>query len=74
MNDCDLDTSVPDWLLDHPETRAVFDELGVDQHCGGKSLAYACREAGLDPRAVLARLLEVLGGGEVSPPGPRAGS
>ncbi|AMV37534.1 DUF542 domain-containing protein [Planctomyces sp. SH-PL62] len=60
MTGCDLDSSVPDWVIDHPETEAVFQELGVDQHCGGKSLAYACRESGLDPEAVLTRLLRVL--------------
>lgn len=63
MTGCDLDSSVPDWVIDHPETEAVFRDLGVDQHCGGKSLAYACRESGLDPEAVLARLLRVLDGG-----------
>ena len=30
MSECDLDTSVPDWVIDHPETLAVFQELGID--------------------------------------------
>ncbi|WP_165248396.1 DUF542 domain-containing protein [Paludisphaera soli] len=62
MTECDLDDTVPDWLIEHPETLAVFQELGVDQHCGGKSLEYASLEAGLDPEAVLARLRSLLGG------------
>lgn len=56
MTLCDLDTSVPDWLIDHPETLTVFQELGIDYSCGGKSLAYACRERGLDAPMVLKML------------------
>ena len=37
MSECDLDTSVPDWVIDHPETLSVFQELGIDTCCGGKS-------------------------------------
>jgi len=58
MTACDLDTSVPDWVIDHPETLAVFQELGVDYSCGGKSLAYACHERGLDGDFVLKKLLQ----------------
>jgi uncharacterized protein DUF542 len=57
MTSCDLDTSVPDWVIEHPETLAVFQELGIDYSCGGKSLAYACRERGLDAETALAKLL-----------------
>ena len=56
MNSCDLDTSVPDWVIEYPETLVVFQELGIDYTCGGKSLAYACLERGLDAKVVLARL------------------
>ena len=57
MTDCDLDTSVPDWLTDHPETLAIFQQLEIDYHCGGKSLRYACHEKGLNPDEVLKQLL-----------------
>lgn len=57
MTSCDLDTSVTDWVIEHPEVLAVFQEWGIDYSCGGKSLAYACRERGLDAEAVLATLL-----------------
>lgn len=60
MSECDLDTSVPDWIIDHPETLAVFQELGIDAACGGKSLGFACRQRGLDPAAVLAKLRLIL--------------
>jgi iron-sulfur cluster repair protein YtfE (RIC family) len=56
MTGCDLETSVPDWIIEHPETLAVFQELGVDYSCGGKSLEYACQERGLEPHSVLDKL------------------
>jgi len=57
MTSCDLDRSVPDWVIEYPKTLAVFQELGIDYPCGGKSLAYACRERGLGVEMVLAKLL-----------------
>jgi regulator of cell morphogenesis and NO signaling len=60
MTSCDRDTSVPDWIIDHPETLAIFQDLGIDCSCGGKSLAFACRERKLDPETVLASLQRCL--------------
>jgi iron-sulfur cluster repair protein YtfE (RIC family) len=57
MTSCDLDISVPDWVIEHSETLAVFQEMGIDYSCGGKSLRNACLERGLDAEAVLAKLL-----------------
>jgi len=54
--ECDLDSSVPEWVIEHPETLAMFQELGIDYCCGGKSLEFACRERGLDPILVLSRI------------------
>jgi regulator of cell morphogenesis and NO signaling len=62
MTSCDLDTSVPDWIIEHPETLALFLELGIDCSCGGKSLAYACRERGLNTAVVLKELRRCLKG------------
>lgn len=56
MSLCDLDTAVPDWIIEHPETLPVFQQFGIDYSCGGKSLAYACRERGLDATMVLREL------------------
>jgi iron-sulfur cluster repair protein YtfE (RIC family) len=56
MSECDLNTSVPDWGIEHPESLILFQDLMIDYCCGGKSLAYACEERGLDPIAVLSRL------------------
>ncbi|WP_238388694.1 DUF542 domain-containing protein [Roseimaritima ulvae] len=53
---CDLDTSIPDWIIEHPETTRVFVDLGLDVHCGGKSLEYVCQHQGLSPPAVLQQL------------------
>ena len=57
MTSCDLDTSVPDWVIDHPEILPVLQQLGIDCSCGGKSLAYPCRERELDAQLVLSKLL-----------------
>lgn len=63
MTSCDLDTSVPDWVIEHPETLDVFQELGIDYCCGGKSLEYACREQGLDAITVLLKVRRKIEGG-----------
>ena len=55
MDDVDLGSSVPDWLIEHPGLLPLFQELGIDYCCGGKSLETACREKGLSPQEVLAR-------------------
>jgi iron-sulfur cluster repair protein YtfE (RIC family) len=44
VNPVDLESSVPDWLIEYPELLALFQELGIDYSCGGKSLARACQE------------------------------
>lgn len=53
---CDLDTSVPDWVIEHPATLVVFQDLGIDYCCGGKSLKYACEERAMDSKAVMCQL------------------
>jgi len=57
---CDLDTAVPDWVIEHPDALAVFESLGIDYCCGGKSLAAACRERGLDAVVVLKKLQAII--------------
>jgi MOSC domain-containing protein YiiM len=64
MSNCDLDTSVPDWVVEHPETLNLFRELGVDYCCGGKSLRYACLQQGLEAERVLTLLLRQIERGE----------
>lgn len=60
MDDSDLDTPVPDWVIDYPETQPVFRELGINDACGGRSLGYVCRSQGLEPIIVLSRLRRTL--------------
>lgn len=55
----DLDSSPVDWVIDQPSSAAVFDRLGIDYSCPGKSLAYHCERQGLDPADVLRRLRTV---------------
>jgi len=58
----DLDCSVPDCLIDHPELLPLFQELGIDYCCGGKSLGAACRERDLNPFAILVQFNALLHG------------
>lgn len=37
-----LDPSVVDWIIAHPESMALLEELGIDGTCAGKSLADSC--------------------------------
>lgn len=56
MHELDLQSSAVDWAIDFPQAVTVFEEVGIDYHCGGKSLEYLCVQQGLDPQSVLARL------------------
>jgi len=56
----DLDSSLPDWVIECPPALRVFEHIGLDYSCGGKSLEFVCRERGLDPTEVLNELLSLL--------------
>ncbi len=56
MRPVDLDASAADWLIEYPQLLRLFEELGLDYSCGGKSLRTACQQRGLDPLAVLSRM------------------
>jgi regulator of cell morphogenesis and NO signaling len=60
VDDLDLDTSAADWAVEHPAATRLFEELGIDYSCAGKSLGYVCRQRGLDPHAVLTQLRRAL--------------
>ena len=53
---CGPETSIPDWMVEYPETSSVFDELRLDTSCGGKSLEYVCDQQGVCLERVLDRL------------------
>lgn len=57
---CDLNTPVPDWIVEHPVVEPLLTELHLDSTCGGKSLGYICIERGYDPAVVLQKLHECL--------------
>ncbi|HTN03712.1 MAG TPA: DUF542 domain-containing protein [Planctomycetaceae bacterium] len=59
--ECGRDDSVVDWVLEHPAALQVFEQFGIDATCAGKSLEYACRQAGVDPAVVLGELRRVVG-------------
>ncbi len=63
MSSVDLESSVPDWLIEHPELLTLFQELGIDYSCGGKSLRTACEQRDITPcdvaRAIAQRLAKV---------------
>ncbi|NQV23976.1 MAG: hypothetical protein HQ518_06370 [Rhodopirellula sp.] len=58
--ECDQFTTIPDWIIEHPECAAVFDEFRLDTSCGGKSLAYVCVQQSLSLTEVLSRLQQVI--------------
>lgn len=60
MVECDLDTSILEWVIEYPVTVSVFDQLGMDYCCGGISLEYACTKQGLDAHLVLSKLRNLL--------------
>lgn len=60
MTECARETSVPDWLIDHPEILPVLREFGIDYSCGGKSLESACYERRLDVNLVMATLRKAI--------------
>jgi regulator of cell morphogenesis and NO signaling len=62
----DRDSSLPDWVIDVPGSAAVFARFGLDASCGGKSLDYVCRQAGLNPEVVFEALGRLTGGGDGS--------
>jgi len=63
MIECSPETFVPNRVIDHPETLAVFQVLRIDYSCGGKSLEFVCREQALPEQHVLSKLHEVANGG-----------
>jgi iron-sulfur cluster repair protein YtfE (RIC family) len=60
MSNDELDRSVVDWAIDHPESIVIFEQFQIEYCCGGKSLQYACLERGLDPRHILALLHQAI--------------
>lgn len=57
---CSLEDGVPDWIVEYPETLAVFQRLGIEYTCGGRSLEFACRERGYAPQSVLSQLFQAI--------------
>lgn len=60
MSHLGLDSSVVEWVIEHPEIQCVLETLGIDQSCSGKSLSYVCRQMDLDPHFVLKQLRNVI--------------
>ncbi|TWT61424.1 hypothetical protein [Rubinisphaera italica] len=60
MTDCSLESSIPDWIIDHPETIPIFKEMGIDSSCGGKSLEYLCLLQDLDKQFVFSKLVDAI--------------
>lgn len=57
----DLETSVADWAIDYPAAVPIFESLGIDYCCGGKSLRHACAQAGREPETVFKQLQAAIG-------------
>jgi len=59
---CDLASSVPDWVIEYPQAWDLFRALGIECSCGGVSLEYACQQKGLDVEEVMSKLLMAING------------
>jgi iron-sulfur cluster repair protein YtfE (RIC family) len=42
MEHVEPESSVPDWVIEHPTLLPMLERLEIDYACGGKSLAAAC--------------------------------
>ena len=59
MNAIDVQQTIGEIVTDNLGLSRVFEKFGIDYCCGGKkTVEDACRDKGLDPRAVLAGLRE----------------
>jgi regulator of cell morphogenesis and NO signaling len=68
MTNLNLNTSVGNWVAQHPNTVRVFESLQIDYCCGGgKSLEQACRDRQLDPQQVITKLEEIIRSGHDDP-------
>lgn len=56
MTSCDLDTPVCAWIIDDPESPVLYQQLEINDSCGGKSLAQVCRKSALEAAIVLKEL------------------
>lgn len=57
---CDEYSSIPDWIIEHPESASVFGKFGLDTSCGGKSLQYVCRKEDIELQHLLEELSEAI--------------
>ena len=64
-HDVDIAASVVDWVIDYPESAAVFREFGIESCCAGLSLEQACLRARAHPSVVCARLADIVKRAEV---------
>jgi len=56
-----IHTPINDFIAEDVRRTGIFEELSIDSCCGGyRSLAEACAEKGIDPEAVLNRLMAVV--------------
>ena len=56
-----IDDPVVDWAIEHAESIPVFEKHRIDYCCGGKSLAWVCKQRGLDLQMVLTEIKEAIG-------------
>jgi regulator of cell morphogenesis and NO signaling len=53
--------SIAEIVVKHPETRKIFEKMGIDYCCGGRnSLKDACEKAGLSPQKGVQKLRKVI--------------
>ena len=56
MGELGFESSIVDWVVEHPELIPFFEKQGIDYCCGGRSVENACRERGIEPQLIIDEL------------------
>ncbi len=57
---CDLTNTIPEWIVEYPESLALFESLELDTSCGGRSLEFLLVQQGYSPPDIFAKLEELV--------------
>tara|TARA_R110002095_G_scaffold119286_2_gene103857 strand:- start:256 stop:465 length:210 start_codon:yes stop_codon:yes gene_type:complete len=62
--ECDLESSLVDWIIEYPQLERLFQELQLEYHCGGRSMEYECLRQGFNPQHILSLVSQAISSSE----------